>query len=324
MRKIESRRRSGSTLAENDITPEEFLFAGPGLAPGGSAPHRPQKLDLQVRKSVYRTGFRQAARSSRLDAIKLTRHPRENSLTSPDLPLSRPPPRIQRRARRPHQPQNRRRALRRIHTRALRMQQRRNQKQRTEKRRASQDLHTGPPWERKILSQNRTVELPPRIAALTSRGKPSTTQPRQPPPEIGGSLTMAQQTKRPQIVQIALASTLGHRPNMVGIPQRSPGGHAAQPPHLQRLTPGRPPAAPQGPISLHRVHAAQRTNPCIPQKHLVSQIPRVRPQPPLMHAEIRAERPSPLRQNLQLAPPAQRPSIRPGLQRARPHPSSFS
>jgi hypothetical protein len=155
-----------------------------------------------------------------------------------------------------------------------------------------------------------------------------------PPPQIRRHLPMAAQTKRPQIIQVTLPTPLGHRTNMVRIPQRPPRRgprraffarwgdcrHRPQPPNLQRRYP-RPPPTPQQPrIRRHRIGPTQPANPLIPQKHLVPQIPRIRPQPPLVHAKLRAKRPPPFGQDLHPAPPAKRPPIRPHLARLSPNP----
>ena len=96
-----------------------------------------------------------------------------------------------------------------------------------------------------------------------------------PPPQLRRRLPMTHQTQRPQILQITLAATLRHRPDMVRIPQRPSRRHAAHPPHLQRLRSGCPAAPLQLPIRLHRIHATLRANPLIAHIHLVSQIPRI-------------------------------------------------
>jgi hypothetical protein len=124
---------------------------------------------------------------------------------------------------------------------------------------------------------------------------------------------MATKTKRPQIIQITLPTPLGHRPHMVGIPQRAPYPHRPHPPNLQRRYPRLPPTPLQLRIRRHRIGPTQPANAFIPQKHLVPQIPRIGPQPPLVHAILRAERPSPLSQNLHPTPPAKRPPKRPHL-----------
>ena len=124
---------------------------------------------------------------------------------------------------------------------------------------------------------------------------------------------MAAKTKRPQIIQITLPTPLGDRPHMVRIPQRPPSPHRPHPPNLQRRCPRLPPAPFQLRISRHRIGPTQPTHSLIPEKHLVPQIPRIGPQPPLVHAIVGAERPPPLNQNLHPTPPAKRPPKRPHL-----------
>jgi hypothetical protein len=126
---------------------------------------------------------------------------------------------------------------------------------------------------------------------------------------------MAAKTKRPQIIQITLPTPLGDRPHMVRIPQRPPSGHRPHPPNLQRRCPRLPPAPLQLRISRHRIGPTQPTHALIPEKHLVPQIPWIGPQPPLVHAIVRAKRPPPLSQNLHPTPPAKRPPVHPNLDR---------
>ncbi len=124
---------------------------------------------------------------------------------------------------------------------------------------------------------------------------------------------MATKAKRPQIIQITLPTPLSHGPHMVRIPQRPSCPHRPHPPNLQQLLPNFSPTPQQPRILRHRIGPTQPTHALIPKKHLVPQIPRIGPQPPLVHAIVRAERPSPLSQNLHPTPPAKRPPKRPHL-----------
>jgi hypothetical protein len=111
-------------------------------------------------------------------------------------------------------------------------------------------------------------------------------RPGQPSPQVGRHLTMAGQTKRPQILQVALPAPLRHRADMIGVPQRPPRVHRPQPPHLQLLLP-HPAARPLQPrIRRHRIGLAKSTNPAVPQENMVSQIPRVGPQTPLVNTVL--------------------------------------
>jgi hypothetical protein len=110
---------------------------------------------------------------------------------------------------------------------------------------------------------------------------------------------------------------------MVRIPQRPPRRDRPHPPNLQQLPPRLPPTPLQLRIRRHRIGPTQATRPLIPQKHLVPQIPRIGPQPPLVHAIVRAKRPPPFRQNLHPTPPAKRPPMRPHLDHHPPRPPSL-
>src|ERR1700676_3427040 len=119
---------------------------------------------------------------------------------------------------------------------------------------------------------------------------------------------MAPQAQRPNIRQIALAPTLRHRRNMVGIPQaRSPqilqapvAKHAYPPPRRQSL---------DAPPFRHRIQVTRGAHPLVAFEYLVSEISRVGPQAPFVDTPVRAEGPSP-RRYFQAAPTAQDPAAR--------------
>ena len=117
---------------------------------------------------------------------------------------------------------------------------------------------------------------------------------------------MTQQTKRAEIVQVALTASLGYRKNVIRVPKRAPCPHRTQTPHLQRLC-AEPAAAPlQRQIRCSRVRCADRTDAPVPLKNQVAQIAGVGTQPPLVYAKGRAKGAAARRQDLQPAPPAQR------------------
>ena len=123
---------------------------------------------------------------------------------------------------------------------------------------------------------------------------------------------MAQQTERPQVVQIALAAALGDRQNVIRIPQTAAGGYRLDPVQPQTGNPSRPPRPLQGVIGSHGIDSARRAHAAIPRKHLVPQIPRIGPQTPLVNAIIAAEGSPAPRQNLQITPPAKSQAVWPG------------
>ena len=120
---------------------------------------------------------------------------------------------------------------------------------------------------------------------------------------------MAPQTQRANILQVALPATLGHRHNVIRIPQASPRP-SPQSPVLQQFRSPRSSRMPQLPFRRRRIYPAASANSPIPFEHLISNIARLCPQLPLVHAIRRAERVPP-RRHLQRAPAADPPSIRP-------------
>ena len=128
--------------------------------------------------------------------------------------------------------------------------------------------------------------------------------------EIGRGFAMAGQAKRADVVEVALSSALGNRQDVVRVPERPPCLNSLEPPQSERLSPGLTAAALEGRVRGDGVSTAGRADAAITRKDLIAQISRVRPQPPLMHAVIRAERTAAAREDLHLTPPAERQTIR--------------
>jgi hypothetical protein len=120
-------------------------------------------------------------------------------------------------------------------------------------------------------------------------------------------IRVAPEAKSTKIGKVAFASALRYRHDVVRIPETAPFRV-----HVQLLCQGR--SFPswhqlQTPVELDRIEAADGADPPIPGEHLVSQIARIRSQPPFMDTRITAEGPSSLR-DLHPASPAQAASIR--------------
>jgi len=94
---------------------------------------------------------------------------------------------------------------------------------------------------------------------------------------------MASQAQSADILQIALPSAFHYRNNVIRVPQAGAPPPSGLPLLHQSLAIC-PTGTPQPAQRRKRIHAAQRANPPVPQKHLLPQIPRLRPQLPLMHA----------------------------------------
>jgi len=137
---------------------------------------------------------------------------------------------------------------------------------------------------------------PPIAAALGRFPKPQ--------PQFRRNLAMTRQAQRPQIIQIALPATLRHRLDMIRVPQRPPRRNRLHPIQRKPRHPGRPASPLQRVVDRHSIRLAKIANTAIPRKHLIPQVARIGPEPPLVDAIVGAKRAPPLSQNLQLAPPA--------------------
>lgn len=131
---------------------------------------------------------------------------------------------------------------------------------------------------------------------------------------------MTPQTQCTDVLEIALAAALGHRHNMVRIPQ-GPACARLQSPVLQQLRPPCTARRPQPSRFRHRIYTASRADATIALEYLFAHIPRLRPQLPLVHTILRAEC-EPPSGHLQRAPPANTAPVRPSRNRLPVNPSS--
>lgn len=120
---------------------------------------------------------------------------------------------------------------------------------------------------------------------------------------------MTHQAESPEIVEVALAATLGHRQNVIGVPEGTSCSDAANSPHFERLFACSAAAPSQRTVGSDGVHFAECASTAIACKDLIAQISGIGAQPPLMHTVVRAERAAARGENLQLAPAAQRPAV---------------
>src|SRR5690242_20609130 len=114
---------------------------------------------------------------------------------------------------------------------------------------------------------------------------------------------MTAQTQRLDIVEIAFASALGDRNNVVRVPQ-TPANACPQPPVRHQHQPVLSARIAQPPLFANRVNPADGAYALVAQKHLLPQIPWLGAQLPLMHAVLGAESETP-RRDLQRTPAAQ-------------------
>src|SRR5579875_1583591 len=112
---------------------------------------------------------------------------------------------------------------------------------------------------------------------------------------------MAGQAQGAEVLQVALAAALGYGQNMVGVPEAATDIDGTKAPHGQAFPADSAAAASQLAVGVNGVGAALRTHAGVTQKHLLTQVAWIGPQPPLVDAILRAEgAPSPV-EDLQLA-----------------------
>lgn len=113
---------------------------------------------------------------------------------------------------------------------------------------------------------------------------------------------MADQAQRPDVRQVASASTFRDRENVVGIP-KGPSADCLQTPALERAQAPHATTPFQRKERRHRIGPALRADPFIPRESPFAQESRIGAQAPFFHAELRAERQPPLG-HFQFAPAA--------------------
>lgn len=123
---------------------------------------------------------------------------------------------------------------------------------------------------------------------------------------------MADQAQRSDVLQIAFATALYYRNDMIRVPKRSPADPLQSPAHEQ-FVPMRPARPLQVKVSRAAIHPADRANALIPREYLLAQIAGIRAKTPLMNTPIRAKRKS-ARGDFETAPAAERAPVLPFLQ----------
>ncbi|MGI4756453.1 MAG: hypothetical protein ACRYGF_06340 [Janthinobacterium lividum] len=119
-----------------------------------------------------------------------------------------------------------------------------------------------------------------------------------------------------------MSAPFNHGPDVVGIPQRAPAGDALHPIEAQPcLSNGAARTLERG-EDPHGIRLAAGTYTGIAREHTVADIPWICTQTPLVHAIVRAECTSPLGNNLEIAPAAERQPIGSASQGRRYYPPS--
>jgi hypothetical protein len=123
---------------------------------------------------------------------------------------------------------------------------------------------------------------------------------------------VADQAQGSDVFQIAFATALCHRDNVIRIPQRS-SIQPLQTPTRQQLLPVRTARPLQIEISSAAIDPANRTDALVARKYLLAQIAGVSAKAPFMDAPVRAERES-ARRDFEVTPAAERTAILPSLE----------
>ncbi len=126
--------------------------------------------------------------------------------------------------------------------------------------------------------------------------------------QCGRRHPVATQTQRSNIQEVALASTLHHRQNVIGIPQTFTQ-LGLQSPMRHQLLPSRTARPPQPAQLQQGVRPTAAAHALVAQKHLLPQVRRLRSQSPLVHA-IRGAKRKPARRHFHRTPAAHTPAVR--------------
>lgn len=121
------------------------------------------------------------------------------------------------------------------------------------------------------------------------------------------------QAQGSEVLQVAFATALDHRDDMVRVPQGFPADPLETPPREQLL-----PMTPASPFQIEicaaAIDPANRANTFIAREYLLTQISGIRPQPPFVDAPVRTKSESP-RGDFKITPAAQSPASLPFRQR---------
>ena len=113
---------------------------------------------------------------------------------------------------------------------------------------------------------------------------------------------MAGQAEGAEIVQITLATTLGDRPDVVGIPERSTTGNGLHAIEGETGEAGGAAGALQGVVDGGGLGLADGADTAVAGEDLIAEVAGVRAEAPLMDAEIRAEGAAASGEDLEIAP----------------------
>lgn len=121
---------------------------------------------------------------------------------------------------------------------------------------------------------------------------------------------MAEQAECADIVQVALTSAFAHGENVVCIPETTAARYGLHAIEAKSRHPGGAASTLEGSVCGHRVDLAGSTASSVAGKDLVAEITWIGAQAPLVDAVVTAEGAAAFRQDLELAPAAERKAVR--------------
>ena len=133
--------------------------------------------------------------------------------------------------------------------------------------------------------------------------------------QIGGCFAVTGQAKGTEIVQIALTTAFSDWKDVVGIPKGAAGGNRLHTPERERLVASFAAAALELGVGCDGIGAAGLADAVVTGEDQVAEVAGVGTQTPLVDAVVRTEGAAAAREDFQLAPTAQRQTVRPGWKR---------
>ena len=120
---------------------------------------------------------------------------------------------------------------------------------------------------------------------------------------------MAQKAEGADVVQIALAATLGYGQDVVGVPEAASAGDGLHAVEVETGGTGWASGAPESSVGCNGIDVAGGAAATVADKDLIAEIARVGAETPLVNAVVAAEGAAAFGQNLKLAPAAQRQTV---------------
>jgi hypothetical protein len=122
---------------------------------------------------------------------------------------------------------------------------------------------------------------------------------------LRGGLAVAQKAKCAEIVEVALTTAFGYRPNVVGIPEAAPRGDGLHTVQSKTSGAGGASGSLESAVSGKGVDRTDGTDAAVTREDPVAEVAGVGAQTPLMNAVVAAKGAAPFGDDLKIAPPAE-------------------